>query len=57
MSIISHQIQHQHDYDQGSMADSHQFEGSSKDDPGEERAVKNENRARRLEGIEQRKKY
>lgn len=57
MSIIAHELQHQHDYDQGNMADSHDYKGSPQNDPGEKRAVENENRARKIEGLEERKKY
>ena len=57
MSIIAHELQHQSDYDQGNMSDSHDYKGSPQNDPGEARAVKNENRARKIEDLEERKKY
>jgi len=55
-STVSHELQHQYDYDQGKMADSYKVNPSAKD-PGEIRAVNNENRARKIEGLNKRTTY
>ena len=55
MSIVTHEMQHQYDYDQGNQADSVGKTGASS--PTEQRAVKNENRARKAEGLPKRTTY
>lgn len=54
-SIIVHEMQHQYDFDQGNSADD-QYPNTAKD-PSEIRAVKNENRARKIEGSHKRTTY
>ena len=56
LSTVSHELQHQYDYDQGKMADSYKKQPNA-NDPGEIRAVNTENRARKLEGLEKRTTY
>ena len=54
-TIVVHEMQHQFDYDQGNMADSQGKKGA--DSPTEQRAVKNENRVRKQEGLPKRTTY
>jgi hypothetical protein len=54
-TTVVHEMQHQFDYDQGNAMDN-QEENTSKD-PMEIRAVNNENRARKIDGIEKRTTY
>lgn len=54
-TIVTHEMQHQYDYDQGNMADSQGKEGA--ESPTEQRAVKNENRMREKEGLPKRTTY
>jgi RHS repeat-associated protein len=54
LTTIAHEMQHQYDYDQGNMSDSN---GKGAKDPSEIRAVKNENRARKIENLPPRTKY
>ena len=54
-STVVHEMRHQYDYDQGNMVDSKNLSGASS--PTEQRAIKDENRARGLEGTEKRTTY
>lgn len=54
-SIVVHEMRHQYDHDIGNMKDSH--ENSTAEDPAEIRAVNNENRARKIEGLPERTTY
>ncbi|QYJ68237.1 RHS repeat-associated core domain-containing protein [Flavobacterium litorale] len=56
LSIVSHELKHVYDYDQGCMADSVDIDSSAKD-PAEIRAVNIENRARKIEDLSKRTKY
>jgi RHS repeat-associated protein len=49
-TTVVHELQHQHDYETGNMADGHNM-GSSAKNPAEVRAVNNENKARKIEGL------
>jgi RHS repeat-associated protein len=53
-TTVAHEMQHQYDFDQGNMSDSN---GKGAKDPSEIRAVKNENRARKIENLSPRIKY
>jgi RHS repeat-associated protein len=53
-TTVAHEMQHQYDYDQGKMSDAN---GKGAKDPSEIRAVKNENRARKIENLPLRTKY
>lgn len=53
-TTVAHEVRHAYDYDQGKMADSN---GKGAKDPAEQRAVKNENRARKIENLPARTKY
>lgn len=55
VSLISHEMQHQYDYDSGNMKDA-EYPPSAKS-PQEIRAVNNENRARASEGLKKRTTY
>lgn len=55
LSIITHEMRHQYDYDIGNRADNTKYNDSN--DPMEIRAVHNENRARKLEGLPERTTY
>jgi hypothetical protein len=56
LSIVVHEMQHQFDYDQGQMKDAtYIFPKANR--PQEIRAVKNENRARLIEGLPRRTTY
>jgi hypothetical protein len=55
VSLISHEMQHQYDYDIGNMKDAKY--PPSAESPQEIRAVKNENRGRTIEGLKKRKTY
>ncbi|MCD1117862.1 RHS repeat-associated core domain-containing protein [Chryseobacterium turcicum] len=54
-STVAHEMRHQFDYDQGNHADGNGLSGASS--PREQRAVKDENRARGLEKIKKRTSY
>jgi RHS repeat-associated protein len=54
MTTVTHEMQHQYDYDQGKMSDSN---GKGAKNPAEIRAVKNENRIREIEKLPKRTKY
>jgi len=49
-TTVVHELQHQHDYDKGKMADGHDLPGSAKN-PAEIRAVNTKNRARKIENL------
>jgi len=53
--IVTHEMQHQYDLDQGKSADDQEV--NSAEDPSEIRAVKNENRAREIEKGKKRDSY
>jgi RHS repeat-associated protein len=55
VSLISHEMQHQSDYDTGNMKDA--TYPPSSESPQEIRAVNNENRARAIEGLKKRTTY
>jgi RHS repeat-associated protein len=55
-AAVVHELQHQHDYDKGKMADGHNISSSAKN-PAEIRAVNTENRARKIENLPKRTKY
>jgi hypothetical protein len=55
LSIVTHEMQHQYDYDQGKMTDN-TGEHNAKN-PAEIRAVKNENHGRATEGLAKRTTY
>ena len=55
LTTIAHEMQHQYDYDTGNMADSIDLLGANS--PAEQRAVKNENRARIIEYLPKRQNY
>lgn len=55
LATVSHEMRHQYDYDQGKMED-YSGEPSAKD-PSEIRAVNNENRGRKIEGLGSRTTY
>jgi RHS repeat-associated protein len=56
LSIVAHEMQHQFDYDRGQMKDAtYTFPKANR--PQEIRAVKNENRARQIEGLPRRTTY
>ena len=54
-TIVTHEMQHQYDLDQGKAADD-QYPNTAKG-PSEIRAVNNENRARKIDNLEKRKTY
>lgn len=54
-TTVSHEVQHQYDFDQGNMKD--QKKGAGAKDPAEKRAVKNEDKAREQEGLKKRRTY
>ncbi len=54
-SMVTHEMRHQFDYDQGNMVDSKNLSGASS--PTEQRAVKDENRARGIEKTKKRTTY
>jgi RHS repeat-associated protein len=54
-TIVTHEMQHQYDLDQGKSADD-QYPNTAKD-PSEIRAVNNENRARKIDKLEKRTTY
>jgi len=54
-TIITHEMQHQYDLDQGKSADN--LEENSAKDPSEIAAVNNENRARKIDNLEKRTTY
>ena len=56
LSTVVHEMRHQYDYEIGNMGDNKKGGGSA-DDPAEIRAVNNENRARKIEGLPQRTTY
>ena len=56
LGMVSHEMQHQYDYDQGNMKDATRAIPRA-DRPQEKRAVQNENRARKLEGLPMRTTY
>ena len=55
-TTVTHELQHQYDYDKGNMAKDQDTTSSAKD-PSEIRAVNLENRARKIEKLKQRTKY
>jgi hypothetical protein len=55
LSLTTHEMQHQYDFDQGKNADDE--EQNTAKDPSEIRAVNNENRARAKEGLKKRTTY
>lgn len=54
-TTVTHEVQHQYDYDQGNMKDLKKGAGAK--DPAEKRAVKNEDKAREQEGLKKRRTY
>lgn len=54
-TVVSHELRHQYDHDIGNMKDNDKI--NSAKDPAEIRAVNNENRARKIEGLPQRTTY
>lgn len=54
-TIVTREMQHQFDYNQGKMGDSIGKPGA--DSPSEKRAVENENRMRKQEGLPKRTTY
>jgi hypothetical protein len=54
VSLISHEMQHQYDYETGNMKDA---KYPSSESPQEIRAVNNENRIRRIDGLKKRTTY
>ena len=54
-TIVAHEMQHQYDLDQGKSSDNQEV--NSAKDPSEIRAVKNENRARKIDNLEKRTTY
>ncbi|HIB8180765.1 TPA: RHS repeat-associated core domain-containing protein, partial [Elizabethkingia anophelis] len=57
LSIVTHEMQHQYDYDINNMGDTQYKTGQTAESPGEQRAVKTENRARAIEGLPERTTY
>ena len=55
LSLVSHEMQHQYDKDTGNQADATNYNDA--DNPSEQRAVKTENEARKLEGVPLRTTY
>jgi len=55
LSTVTHELRHQFDYNNGNMKDAHDV--SSAKDPAEIRAVNNENRGRKIEGLPKRTTY
>ncbi|MDF2934497.1 MAG: hypothetical protein K0R36_3828, partial [Chryseobacterium sp.] len=55
LSLVSHEMQHQYDKDTGNQSDATNYNDA--DNPSEQRAVKTENEARKLEGVPQRTTY
>lgn len=55
LSIVTHEMRHQYDNDIGNMKDN--SENNTANDPAEIRAVANENRARKSEGLQTRTTY
>ncbi|HFG0566787.1 TPA: RHS repeat domain-containing protein [Flavobacterium psychrophilum] len=56
LSTVVHEMRHQYDYEIGNMGDNVKGGGSATD-PAEIRAVNNENRARKIEGLPKRATY
>ncbi len=54
-STVVHEMRHQYDYEIGNHADNQ--DGNNENDPMEIRAVYNENRARKIEGLPMRTNY
>lgn len=55
LSTVAHEMRHQHDHEIGNTSDNEDI--NSTRDPSEIRAVNNENRARKIEGLPLRTKY
>jgi len=59
-TTVAHEVQHQYDYDQGNMKDDFDKNGNhiqGQKSPAEQRAMKNEEKAREKEDLKQRKIY
>jgi len=59
-TVVAHEVQHQYDYDQGNMKDSWDKNGEKikgQKSPAEQRAMKNEDKAREQENLKQRRIY
>lgn len=59
-TTVAHEVQHQYDYDQGKMKDSWDKNGKKiqgQNSPAEQRAMKNEDKAREQENLKERRTY
>ncbi|WP_074958879.1 M91 family zinc metallopeptidase [Chryseobacterium formosense] len=55
LSLVAHEMEHQYDKEKGNQSDA--TDSNNADDPSEQRAVKTENEARKLEGLPLRTTY